>query len=101
MKYRAMRRNRIALVRSVPEVISMTCIIILKDPPSNIIAFVHRTLYRTIGYYMYTISVTLSPRGYYKFFIRASVDSISKHTAQVIVLMNRRCSVRHKMYSHY
>ena len=67
MKYRAMRRNRIALVRSVPDVISMTCIIILKDPPSNIIAFVHRTLYRTIGYYMYTISVTLSPRGYYKY----------------------------------
>ena len=66
MKYRAMRRNRIALVRSVPEVISMTCIIILKDPPNSIIAFVHRTLYRTIGYYMYTISVTLSPRGYYK-----------------------------------
>ena len=74
MKYRAMRRNRIDLVRSVPDVISMTCIIILKDPPSNIIAFVNRTLYRTIRYYMYTISVALSPWGYYKYVYTEHVE---------------------------
>ena len=87
MKYRAMRRNRIALVRSVPEVISMTCIIILKDPSSNIIALVNRTLYRTIRYYMYTISVALSPWGYYNTtnmhcaYAHLHYKSINKHVA--------------------
>ena len=73
VKYRAMRGNRIALVRSVPAVISMTSIIILTIPSGKIINYLRVSGvisdYKIL--YVHHYSVALSPRGYYKHFHRA------------------------------